>query len=368
MKRKKDLLAYTYTDNRYRLLLHVLFWLLVFARGYYFGTISFNTMRGTPATYLLSVKTTLVSALAFYTLMYGLLPLFNKKRSWVPVILLGILWLVLIACLDSLGDLLVFHKCAACAERLAAASPDYHRFLQTHFSNIVVVRILSGGFLYMLILQLSLPVAIKFARNNFRKTVQSLQLAKDNLQLEFNFLKAQVNPHFLFNTLNNIYALVEAEQKQKATATIARLSGFLRYTLYETGAEKIRLQQEVQLLQDYIELEQLRLNNTQVLFRFTTHNDDYEIPPLLFMPALENAFKYTPDAAGNTIDVRIVAHAGKLEVTIENPVQAGHQKGGGGIGLHNLHKRVAHYFGAQASCTAGAVNDVYLLRLSCPLQ
>jgi hypothetical protein len=368
MKRKKDLLAYTFTDRRYRVLLHLLFWVLVFASGYYFGTISFNAVRGTPATYLLAVKTTVVSALAFYTLMYGIVPWFGKKRSWVGGVLLFLLWLLLTACLDSLGDLLIFHKCAACGQRLAQASPDYYRFLQTDFPNILLVRIISGGFLYMLILQLSLPVAIKFARNAFRKTVQALQLSKDNLQLEFNFLKAQVNPHFLFNTLNNIYALVEADRKDQATATLARLSGFLRYTLYETGTEKIRLHKEVRLLQDYIELEQLRLNYTTVSFQFHADGEDYEVPPLLFMPALENAFKYTPDAPGNAIEVGIVAKAGMLEVTIQNPLAAHQQQGSGGIGLQNLHKRVQHYFGKRATCSAGRVNDVYLFRLSCPLQ
>ncbi len=367
MKRRKDLFEKTYSDIRLRVVLHVLFWLLLFASYYYFNTISFNAVRDTPATYLLALKNMLEFALAFYLLMYLLVPRFFLRRKWGYGILSLLAWIIVMAALDSWADLLIFGNCASCMQRLSQYNPEYYSFLQRNFPNIVFVRVVTGGFFYHLLMQLSFPIAIKLGRSYFRQAMQQLQLAKDNLQLEFNFLKSQVNPHFLFNTLNNIYTLVVAQRNEQAAATLVRLSGFLRYTLYETGDEKILLEKEVQLLKDYVELEKLRLNETTVHLQYETDNPAYLIPPLLFMPALENAFKYTKDQTGNRIVVSIKAERGMLNVVLENSVDARQEKTFGGIGLQNMQRRIQHYFGNAASYSASAVKDVYLFQLSCPL-
>lgn len=367
MKRRRDLFEKTYTILPYRIVLHGFFWIALFGIHYYFNTVSFNPVRETAATYLLALKNTVVLALAFYTLMYFIWPLWLAKGKWIAGLLAVLLWIVLIAIADTWTELLVFGNCPPCMERLARYNPDYYRFLRQPFSKIIFPRILSGGSLYQLVIQLSFPVAIKIGRSYFRQTVQQLQLAKDNLQLEFNFLKSQVNPHFLFNTLNNIYSLVMAERNEQAAATISRLSGFMRYALYETGDDKILLQKEVRLLKDYVELEKLRLNETDVQFCFETDREDYLIPPLLLMPALENAFKHTTDKNGNKIIVQIIAAKDVLNVSIKNNVDPQRLKGTGGIGLSNLKKRMQHYYGNNATYSATALNDVYLFRLSCTL-
>jgi sensor histidine kinase YesM len=347
--------------------MHILFWLAMFGSWYYFNTISFNPARETPAAWLLALHNTAVLALAYYSLMYLIWPRLIAKKRWWATLPAMVIWVFLLAAFISLGDVLVFHQCRSCAQRLAQYSPDYYAFLQRDFPDIVFVRVLSGGLLYQLVFQLSLPVAIKIGRSYFRQTVQQLQLAKDNLQLEFNFLKSQVNPHFLFNTLNNIYSLVVAQRNEQAAATLARLSGFMRYALYETGDEKIALQKEAQLLKDYVELEKLRLNESDVQFRFETDSSDYTLPPLLLMPALENAFKYTADKKESRIQVSINAARGILNVSIENNFDPQRINDAGGIGLQNLQRRVQHYYGSGATYSACAANDVYLFRLSCPL-
>lgn len=357
----------TYSDVRYRVLLHVSFWAAMFASYYYFNTITFNPLNNTSAAWLLALKNAVEFAVAFYSLMYFIWPRYLAKRKWLKGVLLLVVWLVAITALDAWADLQIFNGCETCMQQLAQYNPAYYQFLQRNFPNIVYIRVLTGGLLYHLIIQLSLPVAIKIGRSYFRQTVQSLQLAKDNLQLEFNFLKAQVNPHFLFNTLNNIYSLVASERKEQATTTLARLSGFLRYTLYETGDEKISLGKEVQMLKDYVELEKLRLNETVVQFCCKSDRDDYTVPPLLFMPALENAFKYTEDKKGNKIAIDIKAANGILNVAIENNTTAGRVTKAGGIGLQNLHRRVTHYYPGKSSYSASAANEVYLFQLSCSL-
>jgi sensor histidine kinase YesM len=367
MKRRKDFFEKTYTDIRWRISLHLLFWLVMLAGYYYFNTISFNPARNTPATYLLALHNAISMATGFYSLMYFIRPRFLSRGKWVAGLFFFVLWVVAMAALVSLGDWLIFSRCESCSERLAKYSPDYYSFLQRNFPNIVFVRVVTGGLLYQLIIQLSLPIAIKLGRSYFRQTIQQLQLSKDNLQLEFNFLKSQVNPHFLFNTLNNIYSLVVAQRNDQAAATISRLSGFMRYALYETADEKISLLKEVQLLKDYVELEKLRLNETEVEFCFNTDREDYTLPPLLFMSAIENAFKYSVDKKGSGISVNIGASQGVLNVTIENNFDPQKSAAIGGIGLQNLQRRVQHYYGNKASYSATAANDVYLFQLSCPL-
>ena len=364
--KRKDLIERTYTHRATRITLHIIFWILMFASYYYFNTISFNPAQGTAATYLLAAKNAIVFAAAFYLLMYWIWPKYIARKSWVKSLLLLLVWLVAITALDAWADQLIFTRCDSCGQRLKDHYSDYYYFLQRDFPGIVLVRVVTGGLLYHLIIQLSFPVAIKIGRDYFRQTVQQLQLSRENLQLEFNFLKAQVNPHFLFNTLNNIYSLVLSERKEQAANTIARLSGLMRYTLYETGDEKIPLQKEIKLLKDYVQLEQLRLNETEVQFHFTTDREDYSIPPLLFMPALENAFKYTADKKGNKILVTITAENNMLAVTIENNVDLARAGEQGGIGLTNLRKRLLHYYPGSVY-SAALRNDIYLFELTCKL-
>ncbi|NTS40650.1 sensor histidine kinase [Flavisolibacter sp. BT320] len=368
MIRRKDIVEKTYTDIRFRIALHLLFWVLLLASYYYFNTISFNPAKGTPATYLLAVHNAVTIAAAYYSLMYFIWPRFFARKRWGTGILVFVGWVIAIATLVSWGDWLIFNRCASCGERLAIYNPDYYQFLQRGLPNIVFVRVLTGGLLYQLVIQLGFPVAIKIGRSYFRQAVQQLELAKDNLQLEFNFLKSQVNPHFLFNTLNNIYALVASQRNEQATATIAQLSGILRYTLYETGDEKILLEKEVQLLKDYVELEKLRLNETVVQLNFDTDSSHYTIPPLLFLPAIENAFKYTPDEKESTITIAIKAVKGHLHVSIANAHKEVADRKPGGIGLQNMARRLQHSFGNKASVSASATNGVYLFQLSCPLS
>lgn len=367
MKRRRDFFEITYTNPGYRIGLHLLFWLLMLGSYYYFNTISFTAARGTPATYLLAVHNAVTIAAAFYGLMYFIWPRFLAKRKWMLSVFWLLVWITAIGILTSLGDRLIFTRCQPCGRQLALLSPDYYNFLHRNFFDIVFVRVVTGGLLYQLVIQLSFPVALKIGRSHFRQTVKQLQLAKDNLQLEFNFLKSQVNPHFLFNTLNNVYSLVMAERNEQAGATLACLSGFMRYALYETGDEAVPLNKEAELLRDYVELEKLRLNETDVVFRYESDNEAYTVPPLLLMPAVENAFKYSVDEKGSCLVVDIHAANAVLNVSIQNNFDPQKAQRPGGIGLQNLRRRLKHTYNDKGRYSTTTVNDVYLFRLSCPL-
>jgi LytS/YehU family sensor histidine kinase len=123
-----------------------------------------------------------------------------------------------------------------------------------------------------------------------RQSAQQLRIEKQ--QAELNYLKSQTNPHFLFNTLNNIYSLAK-DKSDLAPESILRISKILRYMLYETGGEFISVEQELKIINDYIELEKLRYDETlRINFNHDIEDMKQALPPLLLVPLVENAFKH----------------------------------------------------------------------------
>jgi sensor histidine kinase YesM len=143
----------------------------------------------------------------------------------------------------------------------------------------------------------------------------------------------------------------------------------MRYALYETSTENVLLRKEIRLLKDYTELEKLRLNETLVSFHYEQDKDGYTIPPLLLMPAVENAFKYSVDNGPESrIDIAIKAVNNTLDVTIKNNFDPQREGGGGGIGLQNLQRRLEHYYPGRHSYAATARDGIYIFQLHCTLQ
>src|SRR5882757_7931458 len=123
-----------------------------------------------------------------------------------------------------------------------------------------------------------------------RQTAQQLRIEKQ--QAELNYLKSQTNPHFLFNTLNNIYSLAR-DKSDQVPETILRLSKILRYMLYEAGGPYIAVEQELKIIGDYISLEQLRYDDSlRINFNYDIEDMKQALPPLLLIPLVENAFKH----------------------------------------------------------------------------
>jgi LytS/YehU family sensor histidine kinase len=158
------------------------------------------------------------------------------------------------------------------------------------------------------------------------------------------------------------------DKKELSTKTITRLSEFIRYSLYEAGAEKVPLESEARLLENYVELERIRLNCTSVTFEYKSDNGSYRLPPLLFLPVAENAFKYTADEAGNHIFLQMRASGGLLEFSARNSSTEIHDsKEGGGIGLLNFSKRLKLYYGEKAKYNVVRENGSYFVHVSIEL-
>jgi|SRR6218665_476126 len=186
-------------------------------------------------------------------------------------------------------------------------------------------------------------IALKQYSATQKLRIREQLLIKETLVTELNFLKSQINPHFLFNTLNNIYAL--ARKKSDDTADVVlRLSKLLRFVLYEARHQKISISREVQFLHDYIELEKIRYNKRlRISFVEDTDAPDTAILPLILVPFVENAFKHGASESTSEIIIKIDLSLknGMLIFNVENTFEPESQKGIiEGIGLRNLRRQL----------------------------
>lgn len=168
---------------------------------------------------------------------------------------------------------------------------------------------------------------------------------KKQVETELHFLKSQVNPHFLFNTMNNLYALA-LKKSDKGPDAILRLSSILRYLLYDSNVDNIPIEKEMEIMKAYIDLELLRLPS-QNDFRFTIEVDgNYNISPLLWLPILENIFKHGTGVISNSyfIEYSFVIKNDVLNIHSKNNYKPATGNGlikAGGIGMGNLKKRLS---------------------------
>jgi sensor histidine kinase YesM len=194
-----------------------------------------------------------------------------------------------------------------------------------------------------LFITVAAATTVKMIRMHYKSREYEKQLEKEKLQSELNFLRAQTNPHFLFNTLNNLYVLARKKSDQTADA-IMMLSKILRFVLYECRAPRIRLSDEVRVIEDYIQLEKLRYNE-RLTVSYTHNLDDPEAPiaPLLLLPFVENSFKHGANttAGDASISISLELHNKQLHFLVINTAESGERTGGqAGIGLANVRRQL----------------------------
>ena len=174
---------------------------------------------------------------------------------------------------------------------------------------------------------------------------EKVDLQRQSLQSELNFLKSQINPHFLFNTLNSLYALT-LKKSDKAPEIVLRLSEMMRYMLYECNEPKVPLSKEIKYVNNYLELEKLRHGKKfQIDFNIEGNVNGQMITPLLFIPFLENSFKHGMDLqlSEGYVKINLDVNENKLNLNVENSrskMVNKPEKKSGGIGLTNVKRRL----------------------------
>lgn len=212
---------------------------------------------------------------------------------------------------------------------------------------------------------------LRFAKEWFEFEATRKEVENERLLAELNFLKAQINPHFLFNTLNNLYYLAYT-QSANTTEVIAKLSQMMRYMLYDTNQPQVLLSKEVEYMQNYISLERLRLND-QIPIRFEVHGNVQEvrIAPLILITFLENAFKHgvSNNRSDSWVTVTLALTGRECVYTVENSKQGVVPEiGKSGIGLQNVQRRLELSYPGHYRLVVEDLPDRYIVHLTLTLS
>lgn len=210
----------------------------------------------------------------------------------------------------------------------------------------------------------------------FRQNREKQELANQTMQSELRFLKSQINPHFLFNTLNNLYALT-LKKSDQAPEIVIKLSEMMRYMLYECNEKEVPLRKEINYLQNYLDLERLRQGrNVEISFQQEGEVRDQQIVPLLFIPFLENSFKHGLNAqiTEGYVRISLIVDDRDIDFRIENskanalPMRPNANRPSGGIGLVNVRRRLELLYPKQHQFTISQTPDSFAVRLQLQLD
>ncbi|MEQ8364508.1 MAG: histidine kinase [Cyclobacteriaceae bacterium] len=177
----------------------------------------------------------------------------------------------------------------------------------------------------------------------FKLRDKTEKLEKENLQSELKFLRAQINPHFFFNTLNSLYGLTQ-EKSDRAPEVVLKLSELMSFVLYETDQERIQLSKELKYIKNYIELEEIRYGDRFVCNLSIHGNTEVLIPPLLMLPFIENSFKHgiKHESDKGWVNINVSVAEKKFVFKIENSIGeiSTQNKGQNGLGIANVKRRL----------------------------
>ena len=213
-------------------------------------------------------------------------------------------------------------------------------------------------------------VFITIAHWLFKQIKSIIRLKNEKAKTELMHLKSQVNPHFFFNMLNNLYGLVGKDAK-KAQELILKLSDMMRYSIYDGEKETVLLSEEVSYLENYIELHKMRYHKSiDVKFNIEIKDNDYEIMPLLFIILLENAFKHGVENLRENayVHINLMAQNNEVGFEIENNFDAIEDNQESGIGLRNLKRRLELVYPKNHRLLISKTDTIYNAKLNIKLS
>jgi len=344
--------------------LHVLAWIVV----YFLPDLLFEV----PAGPVFLVKRNLHFILVFfffYLNYFVLVPRFLLHKKQVLFALTVILALVFSYYTNDIimrrvhnkypGNVMVMTKKPASAKMLERMERrKEHRRRAENTGTVVIV-----------LMGLFISTIARETREWYIQDRERKEMEKQQLISELSFLKSQVNPHFLFNSLNGIYSLA-IKKSDKTPDAVLQLSELMRHMLYESDREKVELEKEVEYLRNYIQLQKLRMPaEAQVSFETAGDISGKMIAPMLFIPFIENAFKHGVDADGATIQIKMQVRGSILTFDMMNRVsQAKSKDTSSGIGLMNVRKRLDLLYGNRYKLEYRESNGNFVVHLYLNLE
>lgn len=332
---------------RYKLL-HIAYWLYALfslthiMQRNYGGSWSEN--------FAFAANATLFQITCVYMVIYSLLPKYLIRQKYFRFVVFALISILIFSVLSAIGGKIV-------AMLLWHSNFNLDFILLRAFSESTDMAIVTGVFSAAVILQ------SKYSSDQLNR-----RLERERLEAELNFLKGQINPHFIFNVINSIYVLIE-EDKKLASEMLLKFSGLLRYQLYECQSPAMPIERELNFLRDYIGLESIRnRENLRVVVDMSTSINHFEISPFILTPFVENAFKHVSHWSRNENYIRITADRKNSEFcfSVTNTTEApAHQNGTyGGIGLENVKKRLNLIYPQRHTLNIIQQPDIYTVTLT----
>lgn len=333
--------------RNYTWLLHIAIWVVLFGMPF------FSPRPGHPlhgGVDFIRFFPTLISFLIIFYVNYFLLIkkyLYNK-RVWM-----FILWNVILVAVVSV----LVHF----THRMAFPMPvNPNRPMRPKTALDTVSFITRNTVIYLGII--CVAVAVKMTDQWYKDERKRQEIEKASAEAELAALKSQVNPHFLFNTLNNIYSLIQIDQS-KAQEAVHDLSGMLRYVLYESESPTVTLGKESAFLGDYIKLMNMRCpKDAKVEVSLPGEESGRKIAPLLFIPLIENAFKHgISTTEPSSVKINLNEDGNYVSCIVENTCfpKDDSDRSGSGIGIKNLCRRLDMLYPGAYSFEYGKVQNVY---------
>jgi sensor histidine kinase YesM len=327
-------------------LLHILFWLwtfydLVHLRVQFHGG---STSAQVPPALIIKG----FQIICVYTILDWLIPKFMDRNRYTIFLSLSLGVIALTSALSVFGE------------------SFYTYLVKGEFFTDVAITIISR-FTDTFVIT-GIFVAIVTLSSRYINDQRAKKIEKERLETELNFLKAQINPHFLFNALNSIYVLID-EDKRTARETLLKFSGLLRYQLYECGDNAVDIEKELRSLNDYIGLEALRNGeHLNVLYKHPPNIPHFRIAPFLLIPFVENAFKHVSHHTDKENFVRIETEISEyafnflVSNTFEE-VTSNHGTRNGGIGLQNVLRRLELLYPSSHELVIRKAEGVHTINL-----
>jgi sensor histidine kinase YesM len=333
------------------LLLHVSFWVLYFTYRIY----DIHGYTGLQNALIYTGLPMFFNLIGCYVHYIFILPPLFRNKNWKKYFLWLLALLLPILCVRILVENQIYP--------LIVPNEDY-------FKTLTLARIVST--IWDMLSFLLFTGMIRFVLDWFELENKKKQLENEKLAAELNYLKSQINPHFLFNTLHNLNSLVHAGAKN-ATEVIIKLSNIMRYMIYESGKDRVMLTSEIDYMNDYVHLESIRLNNSFKLdFKISGAIDQVKIAPLMLITFLENAFKHgvsdqEPDCWINA-SLQVDNHQLRYHVSNKKIKNMRQSKLKSGFGLDNVKKRLELIYPHAYILDVEDLEDTYEVDLTIKLK
>lgn len=325
------------------ILIHIICWVVVL--GYFYGEVLIKGVTFKQSAFDISMN--FIQIVEFYICYLFIYPLFLKREKIFLLIISVLGVMALFICMRYLIEQILYFEWFG---------------IKNYSDDTPLSKYISDNIYYSLAF-LVIPAAVYSIQQNFKTELTNRKLKEEVVKSELAFLKSQINPHFLYNTLNYVYALAIPVSDKLANAVL-RLSELMRYTLNESEDGKVSLNKEVDYLESYIELFRMRFEPDFFVDFKTEGIEEQKVAALMLIPFVENAFKHgVVNDEKRPIRIKLKVNGKRFSFEVSNKISHAQKDHSSGVGLINIHRRLDLIYPDQHELLISNNSNTYKITL-----